>query len=528
MTNELRFELDYIGNVVEKETELCSDLDGLVTKLFSQNGWVYNENEKSGSTYRNIVLTNASGNKYEIHVYAGTIRNEKRSPYEKKIQLSGKDPRAHKGQDTIIIGVYVFHANDNLKDAIIVGYPIDKSVQYDTNPSLRGVFVDKILQQAKLKGFAVDTQKKLIGFRPEFIFYYLDNYMQIHYGENAPLRFIKNKHLTKIHSEFERNRIIFGAPGTGKSYTLKNDCSKLMDDTFGTYERVTFHPDYSYTHFVGSYKPVSEETVDSDGNRRSEIKYEFVPGPFLRIYVDALKSGQTNTPQPHLLLIEEINRAKMASVFGEVFQLLDRDSDGVSEYEICTTEDIRKYLAKQLNAEPDDFDRIQIPDNMFIWATMNSADQGVFPMDTAFKRRWHFEYIGINNNDDSIRGKIKLGKGAHEFEVDCNRLRRAINDKLSTDYKINEDKLLGPFFLSKQVLRINEFDGTIADPEKFIDEFKSKILMYLYEDAAKQHKHKLFSRCDSSKYSSVCDAFDEVGIDIFEDGFREFYNQQKD
>lgn len=124
----------------------------------------------------------------------------------------------------------------------------------------------------------------------------------------------------------------------------------------------------------------------------------------MRVYVEALKSGRTENPQPHLLLIEEINRAKVAAVFGDVFQLLDRDDDGVSEYEIQASEDIRKYLAKQLGGTPDNYQKIRIPNNMFIWSTMNSADQGVFPMDTAFKRRWNFEYLGINENEEKISG----------------------------------------------------------------------------------------------------------------------------
>lgn len=326
------------------------------------------------------------------------------------------------------------------------------------------------------------------------------------------------KFKTGYQTDYERNRIVFGAPGTGKSHDLKNDSEALLQNTNGTYERVTFHPDYAYAHFVGTYKPVT----DNEG----EIRYEFVPGPFMRVYVDALKSGRTQDPQPHLLLIEEINRAKVAAVFGDVFQLLDRDDDGVSEYEIHATEDIRKHLAKELGGSPEDFDRIRIPDNMFIWATMNSADQGVFPMDTAFKRRWNFEYLGINQNDDSISGKITLGTGTHALEVDWNQLRKAINDKLAKDYKVNEDKLMGPFFLSKKFIKTNETDDKIANPEKFIAAFKSKVIMYLYEDAAKQHKYKLFDGCDNSKYSSVCDAFDKIGIDIFGDGFRELYDRQ--
>lgn len=192
--------------------------------------------------------------------------------------------------------------------------------------------------------------------------------------------YIEPVYNTELSVRNERNRIVFGAPGTGKSFRLKSDCEDLMEKTSGTYERVTFHPDYSYSQFVGTYKPVMGE----DGN---SIRYDFVPGPFMRVYVDAIKSGRTGSPKAHLLLIEEINRAKVAAVFGDVFQLLDRDGDGVSEYEIQASEDIRRYLAKELGGLPDNYNKIKLPNNMFIWATMNSADQGVFPMDTAFKRR---------------------------------------------------------------------------------------------------------------------------------------------
>lgn len=326
---------------------------------------------------------------------------------------------------------------------------------------------------------------------------------------------------TDIKTKYEKNRIVFGAPGTGKSYGLKDDCEKLMEDTTGTYERVTFHPDYTYSQFVGTYKPV----MDEDGN---SIRYDFVPGPFMRVYVEALKSGRTDTPQPHLLLIEEINRAKVAAVFGDVFQLLDRDDDGVSEYEIQASEDIRRYLAKELGGNADNYKKIRVPNNMFIWATMNSADQGVFPMDTAFKRRWNFEYLGINENEEKIKGIGKIVLPGSDEPIEWNTLRKAINDKMSSsDFKINEDKLMGPFFLSKKVITSNE-NGMIIDADRFIDAFKSKVIMYLYEDAVKQGKHRFFEGCDSSKYSSVCEAFDEKGTAIFGPTFREtFYDKQR-
>ncbi|URZ16637.1 AAA family ATPase [Clostridium felsineum] len=437
------------------------------------------------------------------------------------------------GEKAISLGIYKRDGETifcswrlQLSNAVSPDTPVSKQIKIQ---SIANAIREGFVQQYKGHGeFAC-------AFRKEFLYFYLKNSEWLHTGNVSEL----NEHIdiitqntvshdsrenitfkTNFLSDFERNRIIFGAPGTGKSYQLKKDCNTLISGTNGTYERVTFHPDYAYSHFVGTYKPVTE-------NNSSEIKYKFVPGPFMRVYVEALKSGRTGNPQPHLLLIEEINRAKVAAVFGDVFQLLDRDDYGVSEYEIRASEDVMKYLAKELGGEYNSYQRIKIPDNMFIWATMNSADQGVFPMDTAFKRRWNFEYLGIDKNDKDIKGKIILGKGSHALEIEWNQLRKAINEKLAEDYNVNEDKLIGPYFLSKKVMKVVS-NNKIADSEKFKEAFKNKIIMYLYEDAAKQHKHKLFNGCNSegystAKYSSVCNAFDEIGIDIFGDDFRELY-----
>lgn len=327
---------------------------------------------------------------------------------------------------------------------------------------------------------------------------------------------------TSLTTKYERNRIVFGAPGTGKSHKLKEDCEEMMNNSNGSFERVTFHPEYSYSQFVGTYKPV----MGDDGET---IKYSYVPGPFMRMYVEALKSGRTENPQPHLLLIEEINRAKVVAVFGDVFQLLDRDDDGVSEYEIQASEDIRKYLAKELGGSPENYKRIRIPNNMFIWATMNSADQGVFPMDTAFKRRWNFEYLGIDENEEKIKGIGNIMLAGTDEPIEWNRLRKAINAKMSSsDFKINEDKLMGPFFLSKKVVASDE-NRMIIDKDEFIKAFKSKVIMYLYEDAVKQGKHRFFEGCpDTGKYSAVCDAFDTMGIAIFGPTFRETFYDKED
>lgn len=419
---------------------------------------------------------------------------------------------------------------------------------------------------------------------------------------------------TKIECKLPRNRIIFGAPGTGKSFLINNELTSLLDEFNAgddNYERVTFHPDYSYANFVGTYKPVMvdysiDQTLDEETKtnleilkdpnksaqekydffydngqdigltripiligittdepfhtkksagddaandnivernhgialrkyvqlkgensdvKSSEISYEYVPGPFMRMYVKALKNAQnvakgTETPRPFLLIIEEINRANVAAVFGDVFQLLDR-KDNISEYPIQASEDIKKYLAKELGGNPEDYAKIKIPDNMFIWATMNSADQGVFPMDTAFKRRWDFTYLGIDDNDEELKDKFvsMIHHGEQKF-VEWNSLRMAINEFLANE-KINEDKQLGPYFIAKDV--VVPAAGNEIDKDKFNDVFKHKVLMYLFDDAAKQKRSKIFEgiSADSSRYSKICKAFDEKGVDIFHSSIRD-------
>lgn len=325
------------------------------------------------------------------------------------------------------------------------------------------------------------------------------------------------------------NRVIFGAPGTGKSFELKHEAEfikkdgSLYPDTTkkedridlafpeNNVERVTFHPDYSYGQFVGSYKPVS----DDDGR----IRYEYVPGPFMRTLVKALESGKNGeSAEKFLLIVEEINRAKVAAVFGDMFQLLDRTDDGDSMYDIQASEDVRRYLAKELGGTKDNYTSIKIPNNMYIWATMNSADQGVFPMDTAFKRRWEFTYLGINANDTKISIKNLPISNPEGKVIEWNILRKSINSMLLRECKVNEDKLLGPFFISGDV-----FKNAEQNEAAFYDAFNSKVLMYLFEDAGKMHQKKLFGGISDKTeltFSKVCEEFRTNGTAIFGTAFQ--------
>jgi len=501
MERNERYEVNSQGELIigEPVTLTQSERKKMIENMFSINGWEYDLLDEITPSHFYIELKNGNLEiEKKIHLYHGNVRKEDpdRNREEKKIQLGiNNDPRTHI-EDGLIIGFYVYENKNSLDDAVIVAWPIEQDKNYHGNPSLRVNMRTDVLS-AKNKGYHLDktSGKNLVAFRPEFIYHYIDNYKQLQYS---------NK--TTYSNTLARNRIFFGAPGTGKSYCLNKEKDELLGENCKDYERVTFYPDYAYANFVGTYKP----TPYTDNEGKDLITYKYIPGPFMRMYVKSLKNTKTNNLKPFLLIIEEINRANVAAVFGDIFQLLDRDDNNISEYPIQASEDIKKHLKEKLGGNIEDYAEIKIPDNLFIWATMNSADQGVYPMDTAFKRRWEFTYLGINVNEEGIGNKkVILGTGNYKREIEWNDLRRAINDELS-HYKINEDKLIGPYFLSRKNL------SELENEQDFIEIFKSKIIMYLFEDAARQRRETLFAGCaDRSRYSSICDEFVNKGVFIF-------------
>lgn len=452
--------------------------------------------------------------------------NDEQRTQQKSKYINFAYSKLQAGEPAVQLGIYkrdgqtVFCAWKLKQSSAEAETPISKQIKITT---IAQAMKEGFVQQDKGSG------EYACAFRKEFIYFYIRNAEWLHgslvtelSNHTAPLpetgvgdetheaeQLQMPCYSAGYQSEFPRNRILFGAPGTGKSFTLNHEKDVLLAEG-GEYERVTFHPDYSYANFVGTYKPVPCK----DNGDKDAITYSYVPGPFMRTYVKALQNSKTGAPKPFLLMIEEINRANVAAVFGDVFQLLDRGDDEVSDYPIQASEDIKKYLAGELGGNPEDYSEIRVPDNMFIWATMNSADQGVFPMDTAFKRRWDFTYLGINDSEAGIVGKkVTLGQGEYSRNVEWNVLRKAINEELLT-YKVNEDKLMGPYFISKKNLP----EGNEIDPVLFTRIFKNKVLMYLFDDAAKQKRPSLFAGCEDENknlYSQICKEFDTKGVFIF-------------
>lgn len=295
-------------------------------------------------------------------------------------------------------------------------------------------------------------------------------------------------------------QIYYGAPGTGKSKTIK-------DLTFGeSVIRTTFHPDSDYASFVGTYKPITEEVdlrdcngkkvIDDDTKevvKEERIAYKFIPQAFLEAYVKAWKKLGSSKKQ--YLIIEEINRGNCAQIFGDLFQLLDRNEYGFSDYPIVADKDMQKYLEKefagweitnkdeinQLYGEANMVnlimkgERLVLPSNLYIWATMNTSDQSLFPIDSAFKRRWDWKYVPIREGRDKetnapLNWYINTGDKQYKWWSFISKVNELIGSLTNS-----EDKKLGYFFCKAK-------DGEID-----ADLFVSKVIFYLWNDVFKDY-----------------------------------------
>ena len=247
-----------------------------------------------------------------------------------------------------------------------------------------------------------------------------------------------------------RQIIFFGTPGSGKSYRVKELTEKKR------VHRTTFHPDSDYASFVGCYKPTMKD---------GEISYSFTPQVFTEAYVDTWK----NPKEEVYLVIEEINRGNCAQIFGDLFQLLDRNDDGYSDYRIKADSDLRDYLYGVLGEGHEGIKNgeLCLPPNLRIFATMNTSDQSLFPMDSAFKRRWDWEYVPVDYSESvsSSRFVISLGREKYRWVV----FLQAINQRIFKATN-SEDKQMGNFFIKADVSE---------------SEFKSKVMFYLWNEVCR-------------------------------------------
>ena len=260
------------------------------------------------------------------------------------------------------------------------------------------------------------------------------------------------------------NRILFGAPGTGKSHRI-DEIIKACE-VKSEYFRTTFHPDTDYSSFVGGFKPLFDEKI-------GKLTYQFIPQVFTEAYCYAW-----NHPfEMVFLVIEEINRGDCAQAFGDIFQLLDRDEEGNSKYKVRADADLRRRLAADLSTAPKEDtpqevrlgNEMMLPSNLTILATMNTSDQSLYAMDSAFKRRWEWEYVPLEINENERWIETQPGR-----QYDWGKFVEAVNEKIFNVTQ-SEDKQLGYYFIG---------------PEKKVisaKEFVSKVLSYLWMDVFKDY-----------------------------------------
>ena len=283
--------------------------------------------------------------------------------------------------------------------------------------------------------------------------------------------------ISSVNSDnISRQIIYYGAPGTGKSHEVREIIGEETNQP--NVFRTTFHPDTDYASFVGCYKPSMRPTTSAEKTltgKEEEIVYTFVPQVFTDAYVYAYKHPAETT----YLVLEEINRGNCAQIFGDLFQLLDR-KDGVSEYKIKADNDLAKYLVAQLGEESEGIKdgKLCLPANLSILATMNTSDQSLFPMDSAFKRRWEWEYVPINYSTDILSGSfdITIGEKVYAWVEFIQSVNKHIFDLTQS-----EDKQMGNFFIKHSVDE---------------SEFKSKVMFYLWYEVLRDEtgNNKYFFR----------------------------------
>ena len=573
MKFEFKAEFKKISSIIEKNCGIKleeENYDALIIKPMTKSDCI-NNNDSDGGKRTHIAITGDQRNifpfinqdeymkndnkklmnffifKAPVNIYAKNYEylyeNKSGNKSENKIDFNGDEKKK--------VDVCISPSKRNINGKI--DFQIKLSRIYNDSPSFidfRNVIeigdffiVLKFKERLEYDTFAMKKSDMSNDYNNKAIVKY--NIEGNNNKKSIGITFVNGNNINYNNINKEHQRIFFGAPGTGKSYKLKKETNYYFDNN---YERVTFHPNYMYGNFVGAFKPFPEDTGElyENGNPKKAIAYKYVPGPLMRILVKALNNPYEN----YLLLIEEINRANTAAVFGDFFQLLDRNELGESEYPITISEEVKLYLKENLlsredidsndnvdesvneedidlNYDIDDniinnienkigknYERLILPSNLYIWATMNSSDQGVKPMDTAFKRRWDFTYIGINEalKDDKIREEFKK----YKFEIKNNTTIKTIewNDfrvrvnKGMSKCNIPEDKLIGPYFISKSILETKE-------QNELTEIIKNKVLMYIYEDAGKPYRNKLFKKEMANTYSELCENFDSLGMDVF-------------
>lgn len=465
-----------LGEIIEGDDPKHPSVDTrekILTRALTAWGWTTNIRKHKRDRFVKFTAESQISRthyKLEIFIFPNLADSGRNRPKEKRIQIT-RDYEEHKADfeldkidphRCLLLGFYCLDKNE----AVICAWDA-AAYQRHATPTSCYVHLDAIAGAFR---FGFDRSKDAKGryvccFRPEFLYYYVKNMEHLHVVE-TPETGTASAAVGEISAETKaealpggENIIFYGAPGTGKTHTVDAKVNEKLC------VRTVFHPDMQNSDFVGALKPVMEE---------GHVTYSFSPGPF----AFALRNALAHPERETFLVIEELNRAPAAAVFGDLFLLLDRDSNGASKYDVdFPTPEFKAWLSTSLGRN---IDRVSLPSNLWLLATMNSADQGVYPIDTAFRRRWRQEYVPINYSD-APTGLLEVAHADGSVtSVPWSTFVEAMNAHLTSELGVAEDRLLGPWFVTAEDLaHSNRIPG--------------KVLIYLWDDLLRHHgREKVF------------------------------------
>lgn len=479
---------DYDRSMALNAEQVETELRTVINDLFD-GAEVSPVNDEFKEVYRIVIPREEENQTFFVCLKGTTPGGRSNLQNEQRIQQKAKylnyaNDRKNEGNKASCLGVYRHES-----ETIFCAWNINPSTASPETPISKQIKITTIAR-ALTEGFVQQMSgsgEYVCAFKKEFIYFYLVNSSWIH---NAPISHLNEHNSEMIEEENEvdeekstleigSNILFYGVPGAGKSYEI--DRMIVQERS----ERVVFHPDYTYSDFVGQILP---RVIQKEGEIEGKLRYVFEPGPFTKM----LKKAHEDPDNMYFLVIEEINRGNAPAIFGDIFQLLDRNDDGSGKYHISNYD-----MAKVVYGEGNEDEMIRMPANLTLLATMNTSDQNVFTLDTAFQRRWEMHLI---KND--VYKAEHAGEKIEGSEISWGRFADITNKEIirfGEETGSSEDKRLGAYFA-----RISELTKK---------KFPEKVLKYLWDDAFKMDHYTYFNE-NISSVDGIIDVFRESQTEV--------------
>lgn len=476
---------DYDRSMALNGEQAESELRAAINNLFDEAD-VSPVSDEFKEVYKIVIPKEEENQTFFVCLKGTTPGGRSNLQNEQRIQQKAKylnyaNDRKNEGNKVSCLGVYKHDS-----ETIFCAWNINPSTASPETPISKQIKITTIAR-ALTEGFVQQMSgsgEYVCAFKKEFIYFYLVNSSWIH---NAPISHLNDHNNEMIEDENEGNNspgigtniLFYGVPGAGKSYEI--DQMIVQERS----ERVVFHPDYTYSDFVGQILP---RIIKKEGEVEGKLRYVFEPGPFTKM----IKKAHDDPDNMYFLVIEEINRGNAPAIFGDIFQLLDRNDDGSGKYHISNYD-----MAKVVYGEEHEDEIIKMPANLTLLATMNTSDQNVFTLDTAFQRRWEMHLIK-NDVYKADHADVKIGGS----EISWGRFADVTNMEIirfGEETGSSEDKRLGAYFA-----RLSELSR---------DKFPEKVLKYLWDDAFKMDHYTYFNEGISS-VDGIIDVFRESQSEV--------------